>query len=178
MRAGAAPAAFVALLIGADIAVELGAFKESADLLTRAADLWDVGAPNRDDDVARARLLERAGRACWLVEQVHDAVRLLEHASALVDPATEPLWACRIALVRRDLAWSLGEVHDFTGGDIEAIVELSRVDRSSREHAEALAGWARSLHEGGRSDEARRVAEEALAAAHRSRSAAALAAAY
>ena len=178
VQAGAAPAAFVALLLGADIAAELGAFKESADLLTRAADLWDVGAPDRDDDVARARLLERAGRACWLVEQVHDAVRLLEHASALVDPATEPLWACRIALVRRDLAWSLGEVDDFTGGDIEAIVEVSRADKNSREHAEALAALARSLHEGGRTDEARPVAEEALAAAHRSRSAAALAAAY
>ena len=107
-----------------------------------------LGAPDRDDDVARARLLERAGRACWLVDQVHDAVRLLDRASALVDPATEPLWACRIALVRRDLAWSLGEVDDFIGGDIEAIVEVSRADKSSREHAEALAAWARSLYEG------------------------------
>ena len=53
-QAGAAPAAFAALLRGADIAAELGAFRESADLLTRAADLWDVGAPDRDDDVARA----------------------------------------------------------------------------------------------------------------------------
>ena len=128
--------------------------------------------------MARARLLERAGRACWLVDQVHDAVRLLERASALVDPTTEPLWACRIALVRRDLAWSLGELDDFTGGDIEAIVELSRADTDSREHADALAALATSLEARGRTNEARVVADEALAAGHRSGSAAALAAAY
>ena len=156
----------------------MGAFKESADLLTRAADLWKAGAPERDDNVAQAELLDRAGRACWLVDQVHDAVRLLEHASALIDPATEPLWACRIALVLRDLAWSLGEVDDFTGGNVEAILELSRADPDSREHAEALAAWAWSLNEQGRTDEARPVAEEALAAAHRSGSAAAVAVAY
>ena len=177
-QAGAAPAAFAALLRGADIAAELGAFRESADLLSRAADLWDAGAPDRDDGVARAELLERAGRACWSVDQVYDAVRLLERASALVDPATEPLWACRLALMLRDLSWSLGELDDYADGGIEAVVELSRADTDSREHADALSALAAGLRDRGRADEARLVAEEAVAAAHRSGSAAALAGAY
>ena len=43
-RAGNGAAAFRALLRGADLAEELGAAREAADLLVRAADLWEAGA--------------------------------------------------------------------------------------------------------------------------------------
>ncbi len=59
-RAGDGPAAFAALLQGADLAEKLGAPREAADLLARAADLWEAGA-DATDTVGRARLLERAG---------------------------------------------------------------------------------------------------------------------
>ena len=62
-RAGEASAAFTALLQGADLAEKLGARREAADLLVRAADLWEVAA-DATDTVGHAQLLERAGMAC------------------------------------------------------------------------------------------------------------------
>ena len=58
-----AAAAFTALLQGADLAEKLGAPREAADLLVRAADLWEVAA-DATDTVGHATLLERAGEAC------------------------------------------------------------------------------------------------------------------
>ncbi len=55
-----ASAAFAALLRGADLAEKLGAPREAADLLVRAADLWEVAA-DATDTVGHAQLLERAG---------------------------------------------------------------------------------------------------------------------
>ena len=45
---------------GADLAEKLGAPREAADLLARAADLWEAGA-DATDTVGHAQLLERAG---------------------------------------------------------------------------------------------------------------------
>ncbi len=73
-RAGASEAAFGTLLRAADLAEELGAFREHADLLTRAADLWDAGASEPADVRARARLLERAGDACAMMERYGDCL--------------------------------------------------------------------------------------------------------
>ena len=58
-RAGDSSAAFAALLQGADLAEKLGAPREAADLLARAADLWETGADPSDVE-GHARLLERA----------------------------------------------------------------------------------------------------------------------
>ncbi len=60
-RAGDASAAFAALLQGADLAEKLGARREAADLLARAADLWEVGAD--PTDAARPRTAARTRRA-------------------------------------------------------------------------------------------------------------------
>ena len=57
-------------------------------------------------------------------------------------------------------------------------MELSRVDPDSREHAEALAQLANALCWDGRTEEARRVVENAVAAADRSGSAAAISSAH
>jgi DNA-binding CsgD family transcriptional regulator len=177
-RAGAESAAFATLLSAADMAKGLGVFREWADLLTRAADLWDAGAPQLGDDLARARLLERAGRACWVVDQMRDGHRLVRRAIDLVDPAEEPLWACRLALLLRNLSWHVGEIDDHAAGEVESLVELSRADTDSRAHAEALVSYANHLQRQGRVDEAGRVVEEALAAARRSGSQGALSWAY
>ena len=177
-QAGADSAAFATLLGAADVARGLGAFREWADLLTRAADLWDAGAPQRGDDLARARLLERAGRACWVVDQMRDGHRLVGRAIDLVDPAEEPLWACRLAVLLRNLSWHVGEIDDHAAGEVESLVELSRADTDSREHAEALVSYANHLRRQGRAEEAGPVVEEALAAARRSGSPAALSWAY
>ena len=55
-------AAFAALLRGADLAEKLGARREAADLLVRAADLWEAGADPTDTD--RPRTAARARRPC------------------------------------------------------------------------------------------------------------------
>jgi DNA-binding CsgD family transcriptional regulator/tetratricopeptide (TPR) repeat protein len=173
-QAGADSAAFATLLGAADVARALGAFRESAELLTRGADLWDAGAPDRGDDLAWARLLERAGRACCEVDQMRDGHRLVGRAIDLVDPAEEPLWACRLAVLLRNISWHVGEIDDLAAGEVESLVELSRADTDSREHAEALVSYANHLRRQGRAEEAGRVVEEALAAARRAGSPAAL----
>jgi DNA-binding CsgD family transcriptional regulator len=177
-QAGVDSAAFATLLGAADVARALGAFREWADLLTRAADLWEAGAPQRGDDLAWARLLERAARACWVVDRVRDSHRLVCRAIDLVDAAEEPLWACRLAVLLRNLAWHVGEIDDLASGEVESLVELSRADTDSREHAEALGSYANHLRRQGRAEEAGPVVEEALAAARRSGSPAALSVAY
>ncbi len=83
-QAGVGTLAFEALERGAEEARKLGAHLEAADLLARATDLWDAGSPEPHDDMARARLLEQAGRACLAVERLRDGQRLLSQARDLV----------------------------------------------------------------------------------------------
>ena len=59
-QAGEGVAAFTALLRAAELAEELGAWREAADLLVRAVDLWGVAA-DATDTVGHAQLLVRAG---------------------------------------------------------------------------------------------------------------------
>ena len=75
-------------------------------------------------------------------------------------------------------AFDLGETRDPPLAEMERAVELSRVEPDSREHADALAAYADVLHWAGRIDEARRVVDEAVAAADRSGSAAAVSRAH
>ena len=175
--AGVSEAAFAMLLRAADLAEELGAFREHADLLTRAADLWEAGASQPEDDRARARLLERAGVACGMMERYGDCYRLYELAHRLVDPDRDPLWSSRLAREVTTLAQDVDRDTDVVGG-LAAAVELSRVDPDSREHADALSDYAYWGLYGVDRDHALRVADEAVAVAHRSGSAAALALSY
>ncbi len=73
-QAGADSAAFATLLGAAEVARALGAFREWAELLTRAADLWDAGAPQRGDDLARSFgcWSGRGGRAGWWTRSATD----------------------------------------------------------------------------------------------------------
>ena len=137
-RAGHGSAAFGALLRGADLAEKLGAGREAADLLVRAADLWEVAADATDTD-GHAQLLERAGLACFWVGRARDGYRLLRSARDLVSPEHHPLWASRLATRVARFEFSPGEAGDYPLAEFERAVELSRVEPDSREHAEALA---------------------------------------
>ena len=176
-RPAKASAAFAALLRGADLAEKLGAPREAADLLARAADLWEVAA-DATDTVGHARLLERAGDACGWVGRAQEGYRLLRAARDLVSPERDPLWASRLTRRVAETAFSLGETSDRHSRTCERAVELSGVDPDSREHAEALAQLANALWWDGRTEEARRLVEDAVAAAHRSGSAAAISSAH
>ena len=96
-RAGDSSAAFAALLQGADLAEKLSAPREAADLLARAADLWEVGADPTDVE-GHARLLERASLACGWVGRAPESLRLNSAARDLVSPERDPLWASRLTL--------------------------------------------------------------------------------
>lgn len=171
-RAGDGVAAFTALLRGADLAEELGARREATDLMVRAANLWEVGA-DATDAVGHAQLLERAGAACLWAGRSQEGYPLLRAARDLVSPERHPLWASR-------LARSMSEVEFFLGDDVRSTenarraVELSGVSPDSGEHAEALAQLAVVLWWDGRTDEASRLIENAVATAHRSESASAI----
>ena len=110
-RAGERSAAFDALLRVRNLAEKIGARREAAELLIRAADLWELGA-DTTDDIARARLLERAAHACGRVHRVPDTYRLFRQAHDLVSPERDPLWASRLTAEVATLGFTLGETQD------------------------------------------------------------------
>ena len=112
-HAGEGVAAFTALLRGADLAEKLGAPREAADLLARAADLWEVAA-DATDTVGHAQLLERAGDACQWVGRAQESYRLLRAARDLVSPERDPLWASRLTRRVAATAFDLGETSGVT----------------------------------------------------------------
>ena len=171
-QAGEGVAAFTALLRAAELAEELGAWREAADLLVRAVDLWEVAA-DATDTVGQARLLVRAGEWCGWVGRAQEGYRLHRAARDLVSPELDPLWASGLTRRVADFAFFLGETVDRTP-DLRGAVELSGVDPDSGEHAEALAQLADSLWWNGRTEEAGRLTEDAVATAHRSASASAI----
>jgi DNA-binding CsgD family transcriptional regulator/tetratricopeptide (TPR) repeat protein len=171
--AGEESAAFDLLLQGAYLADQLGAPRQAADLLVRATDLWEAGADTADD-LGRARLLERAGGACEWVGRDRDSHRLFIAARDLVSPERDPLWASELTVRVARSAHSLGGASAVRLAEMERAVELSRVDPDSREHALALSWYADALFWEGRTTEARRVADDAVTAADRSGSAAAV----
>ena len=171
-QAGHGSAAFTALLRGADLAEDLGAPREAADLLARAADLWGVAA-DATDTVSHAQLLERAGKACEWVGRAQESYRLIRAARDLVSPERDPLWASRLTRHVVRTRFHLGETLGLTEDERRA-VELSSVDPDSSEHAEALAQLAIAAWWDGHIDESHCLIETAVAAAHRSGSVSAI----
>ena len=172
-RAGQGPAAFDVLLRGADLAEKLGAPREAADLLARAANLWEPGA-DATDTVDEARLLERAGNACLDVERTTDGYRLIRAARDLVSPNAHPVWAGQLEALVAKIAFNSGETQDRPRPAIERFVEVSRVEPDSLEHAKALAWHAITLFWEERHDQALQVLADAVAAAYRTGSAVAI----
>ena len=60
-------------------------------------------------------------------------------------PERDPLWASRLTARVARLAFNLGETSQSPSPSIQRVVELSRVDPDSREHAEALTVYANFL---------------------------------
>ena len=106
-----------------------------------------------------------------------ECLRLNSAARELVSPERDPLWASRLTL-RSIRSADVGEAGDRALVDLEQAVDLSRVDPDSREHADALSAYADALGWGGRTVKARQIVEEAIAAAHRSGSPAAISRAH
>ena len=169
-QAGERVAALTALLRGADLAEKLGAPREAADLLARAADLWEL-ATDATDTASHARVLERAGNACAWMGRAEASLRLIRAAHDLVPPESEPLWASRLTRTLVGIRFTLGETSDLTQ-DLRRAAALSGVDPDSAEHAEALTHLALSLWWDGQTQESHRLIETAVAVARRSGSAA------
>ena len=172
-HAGEGVGAFTALLRGADLAEKLGAPREAADLLARAADLWETGA-DTSDVVGHARLLERAGDACLDVGRTREGYRLMRAARDRVPPQDYPVWAGELTALVAKVAFDSGETQERPRPAIERFVEVSRVEPDSLEHAKALAWHAITLFWEERHDQARQVLADAMAAAYRTGSAVAI----
>ena len=105
-----------------------------------------------------------------------ECLRLNATARELVSPERDPLWASRLTL--RSIIADAGPAGDRGLVDLEQAVDMSRVDPDSREHADALSAYADALGWDGRTLKARQIVEEAIAAAHRSGSPAAISRAH
>ena len=166
-----ASAAFAALLQGADLAEKLGARREAADLLARAADLWEVAA-DATDAVGHAQLLERAGDACDWVGRSRKAIACTARHVTSSPPSDDPLWASRLTArggERRLRPWREPWTTSTPGWS-----EPWSSPVSSRTAASTPKPWPSSptpCGGTGRLDQARRVIDDAVAAAHRSGSA-------
>jgi DNA-binding CsgD family transcriptional regulator/tetratricopeptide (TPR) repeat protein len=172
-HAGDYPEAFQALLRAAELAEELGARREAARLLVRAAKMWPE-SPAPADATGHARLLERAGRACQWVGWAREASELLTAARDLVDADRDPLWMSALTARLARLSALCGEATEVYMTELARAVELSRAQPDSREHAGALIAYSEEIFWDRGPDHARQTVEDAVAAARRSGSSAAL----
>jgi DNA-binding CsgD family transcriptional regulator/tetratricopeptide (TPR) repeat protein len=164
-----------ASLRAADLAEEIQAVREVAQHLQRATRLWPTLYDEVDGRRGEVELLERAARASRRVGDGAQSLAAFTRALALVDASCDPLTASRIMVQRADTAWHMGPADTDPIDEMTRAVELSREWPDSQEYAEALASL--SVSESwmaGRLHRARQHAEEAVAAAERSRSVSAL----
>ncbi|MEP6527476.1 MAG: AAA family ATPase [Nocardioidaceae bacterium] len=164
-----------ASLRAADLAEEIQAAREVAQHLQRATRLCPMLYDGVDGRRREVELLERAARASRRVGDGAESLAALTRALELVDASCDPLTASRIMAQRADTAWFMGPAGTESIDELTRAVELSREWPDSQEYAEALAtlsgseSWmAGRLHQG------KQHAEEAVAAAGRSRSVSAL----
>ena len=168
-----------ASLRAADVAKAIGAPREEAVHLQRAARLWptvhrgDAAGPHRELD-----LVERVARADDLLGDGEASFAAWTRALELVDERTDPLRACRLLRRWADSAWATGRTKGRPVAEAERAVELSRAAPDSEEYAGALAYLSWCLWWSNELDVARRYGEEAVEAADRSGSNAALGLAY
>lgn len=167
-----------ASLRAAELAQEMKTLREEALHLRRAARLWPQVHRNDADQATReVDLLERAAYVSRLIGDGEASLAACDRALELVDEPEEPLRASRLLLQSAGTRWDMGEeVVLSTSGTMRA-VELSRAFPDSEEYATALADLGR-LQARHKLEPARRNADEAVRAAHRSGSVHALATAY
>ena len=163
-----------ASLRAADLAEEIQAVREVAQHLQRATRLWPTLYDEVDGRRREVELLERAARASRRVGDGAESLAAFTRALELVDASCDPLTASRILVQRADTAWHMGSADTEPIDELRA-VELSREWPDSQEYAEALASLSGSESwMAGRLHRGKQHAEEAVAAAGRSRSVSAL----
>ena len=166
LRAGDRPRALAAAVRAGDEAERIGAFAEAARHHRRALELWDVVAePDRPVGIDRATLLARAANAPAWTGDPADAIRLVEAAIALVDPAAEPVRAALLHQRRGILLWQLGRAEE-GARDLERAVGLIPAEPPSPERARALGGLGLILMLAGEPARSRVQCEAAVAVAH------------
>jgi DNA-binding CsgD family transcriptional regulator len=165
LRAGDQPRALAAAVRAGTAAERVGALVEAARQHRRALELWHVVADaERVAGVDRATLLARAAAApAWIGDPV-EAIRLVDEAIALVEPAAEPVRAALLHQRRGLYLWLMGRgpagVRDF-----ERAVELIPAEPPSAERARALGGLGLILMLAGRPASSREQCEAAVAVA-------------
>ncbi|MFG1815209.1 AAA family ATPase [Kribbella sp. NPDC049174] len=168
-----------ASLRAADLAGGIHARREEAVHLRRAARLWPtVHGGESDRVVEEVGLLERVARANDLVGDGEASFRTWSRALELVDERTDPLRAGRMLRRWADAAWATGRTNGRPVAEAQHAVELSRRFPDSEEYAEALAYLSWCQWWNNELELSRRYAEEAVQAAQRSGSKAALSLAY
>jgi DNA-binding CsgD family transcriptional regulator/tetratricopeptide (TPR) repeat protein len=176
--AGDLDESFAASVAAADAARGARLWQEEAVHLRRATRLWplvDTSPAGGRDEI---ELLERSATVSSRVGHTVDALADGERALALAEGSGDLLRASRLTLWCADEAFWLGRILEEPVDEVQQAVEMTRDSPDSSEHAQALAKLSESLTWRGDLEEARRVAEEALAAARRSGEARALAEAY
>lgn len=168
-----------ASLRAADLANGIVSRREEAIHLRRAARLWStVHGPDSAGRADEGDLLERVARANELVGEGEASFAAWSRALELVDERTDPLRASRLRRRWADSAWATGRLSDEAIAEATRAVELSRPYPDSAEYAEALAGLSWRQAWNNEAEPARKHAEEAVLAAERVGSSAALSLAY
>ncbi|TCC54384.1 hypothetical protein E0H73_38685 [Kribbella pittospori] len=168
-----------ASLRAADLARDVRALREEALHLSRAARLWPTVHRGDAKRVGQELdLLERAAGAHRLAGDDESIFTAWNRAHDLVDERADPLRASWIIRRRSFSARSTGRATGEPVHELERAVELARACADSREYADALADLSESHTFMNAPDVARRYAEQAVQAAHRSGSTEALTHAY
>ncbi|WP_158293056.1 MULTISPECIES: LuxR family transcriptional regulator [Kribbella] len=168
-----------ASLRAAELANGIRAWREEAVHLRRSARLWSTvhrGDTERVDE--EVDLLERVARANDLVGDGEAGFAAWSRALELVDERTDPLRASRLVRHLARSAIATNRITRLPIAEARHAVELSQAFPDSEEYAEALAVLSWRLAWNGELELSIRYAEDAVQAAHRSGSTAALSFAY
>ncbi len=174
-RARDLDACLEASLRAAELAKEIRAPREEAVHLRRAVRILPMVQRGGSDELD---LLERVARADELIGDGEASYTAWTRTLELVDERTDPLHACRLLRRWADSAWATGRTEGRPVAEAEHAVELSRAFPDSEEYADALAYLSWCLWWSNERELARRYGEDAVQAAHRSGSSAALGLAY
>ncbi|MEI8411398.1 MULTISPECIES: helix-turn-helix transcriptional regulator [unclassified Kribbella] len=175
-RARDLEACLEASLRAAELAKSIRSPREEAVHLRRAVRLWPM--VHRGDGAGPLDLWERVARADDLLGDGEASFAAWSRALELVDERTDPLRACRLLRRWADAAFATGRTKGRPIAAAEQAVELSRAAPDSEEYADALAYLSWCQWWNNEVELARTYGEDAVRAAHRSGSNAALGLAY
>ena len=165
-RAGARAPAFAALVAAAELAEQLGAPRERADLLLRAVELWDA-SPDPLDSLAHAELLTLAATALAWVDRKAEGSEMMRQARDL-GQGGDPVLAGHLVERSVTYSWPDVESHEQALAELDHAIELMGTAPDSREYAEPWVTRAFILFWARRPAEAREALDAAFRAAERS----------